>query len=127
MGIFGTREVKEIRAREVVEQLCIDGVGQIDAFHDDLAGTTFQSELKTLLAYIEHFANGCSVGERMRILKNPTKGGIEFEFRSKHLRVYAMQRPGRKIVIFCGKKKKADSSDNIAAFRLLKQSFVKSL
>jgi hypothetical protein len=124
MRSFEIRDVGEIKAREPVEQLFIDGIGQIDAFEEELKGTTFLSELRQLLAYIEHFANGNSIGSKLVVLKNPIAGGMEYEFKSKHLRIYAVQRPGKKVVIYCGKKKKADSSDNIAEFRRLKQQYL---
>lgn len=49
---------------------------------------------------------------------------MEYEFISKHLRIYAIQQPGRKLIVFGGKKKDADSSDNIKKFRLVKSKYI---
>ncbi len=118
MPIFVTKEVTTIKAREKVEQLFINDVGQLDSFKKELKGTTFLSELTTILTYLQHFANGGSVGGRMKYLNNVKDGITEYEFITKHLRIYAIQQPGKKIIIYCGRKRKADSSDNIRSFRL---------
>jgi hypothetical protein len=127
MRKFDTKEVYLIKARERVEQLYIDNIGVIEAFEEELKGTTYLSELKTILTYVEHFANGNSCGSRMDYIINPSPGGKEFEFISKHLRLYAFQQPNKKIILFVGKKKKADSSDLIAAFQLLKKQYLDSI
>jgi hypothetical protein len=80
-----------------------------------------------LIAFIQHFSNGGNPGNKLKYLKNKTLGITELEFRSKHLRVFAIQQPGKKILIYGGVKKKADSSDLIARFRLIKDEFVSTL
>lgn len=62
----------------------------------------FQSEFETLIRYIEHHANGNSIGKKLVILKKPSKGGMEYEYKSKHLRIYAIQEPDKKLIIFGG-------------------------
>lgn len=124
MPKFETKIIEEIKAKEIVEELYIDGVGQIELFENQLSGTTYKSELEDLLIFIQHFANGGTPGRKVKYLKNPTIGGTEFEFISKHIRLYAIQRPGKKIVLFGGTKKATDSSDNIKAFRLIKEKFI---
>jgi hypothetical protein len=54
-------------------------------------------------------------------------GVTEYEFISKHLRIYAIQQSGKKIVIYGGVKARADSSDNIAIFRSIKSEFLQFL
>lgn len=126
MSTFVTRSVEKIKAREVVEQLFIDGIGQLDALERELIGTTFGGEFIGLIAFIQHFANGGTPGKKVKYLKG-NEGATEFEFISKHLRIYAIQQPGKKIIIYGGFKKAADSSDNIAAFRAIKKEYLKSL
>jgi hypothetical protein len=123
---FVTRVVKEIKAIEIVEQLVINGIGQLDLLEQSLTGTTYGGEFEGLLAYIQHFANGGNPGKKVKYLKG-NKGATEFEFISKHLRVYAIQQPGKKIILYGGFKKAADSSDNIARFRLIKKEFTEFL
>lgn len=124
MPKFETKIVEEIKAKEIVEELYIDGVGQLETFENQLSGTTYKSELDDLIVFIEHFANGGTPGKKVKYLKNPIAGGTEFEFISKHIRLYAIQRPGKKILLFGGTKKAADSSDNIKAFRLIKEKYI---
>jgi hypothetical protein len=126
MHKFDTRKVDAINGKELVEELLIDGKSQIDSFEDELKGSTYLSELEDLLVFIEHIANGGNPGRKMKILKKPTPGGTEFEFISKHLRLYAVQMPSKKIILFGGKKKAADSHDNIAEFRRVKEKFINS-
>lgn len=123
MSKFVTKVIP-LKARELVEQLCINGVGQLDSFKDSLKGKTFECEFPTILKYIEHFADGNSVGGRLKYLKGVKDGVTEYEFITKHLRVYAIQQPSRKIVIFGGIKRMADSSDNIAVFRRIKREYL---
>jgi len=127
MPKFTTERVEEIKAREIVDQLVIDDVPILDMLEKEISTTTFCNELNTIIRYIEHFADGNSVGSKMKYLHNPTKNITEFEFRSKHLRVYAIQLPNRKIIIYGGLKKMADSSDNIKSFRLLKTRYLESI
>lgn len=127
MSKFVTKIVEEIKAREVVEQLFINGIGQLDLFENNLKGTTYICEFISLLAFIQHFANGGNPGKKVKYLKGVQDGVTEYEFISKHLRIYAIQQPGKKIILFGGTKKAADSSDNISVFRSIKVQFINSL
>lgn len=49
----------------------------------------------------------------------------EYEFKSKHLRVYAMKGPGRKIVILGGYKN--NQKNDIRKFRATKNEYFKTL
>src|SRR5258707_5790735 len=122
MSKFVTKVVEKIKALEVVEQLLINGVGQLDALEAALVGTTYGSEFIGLIAFIQHFANGGTPGKKVKYLKG-NDGATEYEFISKHLRIYAIQQPGKKIIIYGGFKKAADSSDNIAIFRSIKNEY----
>ena len=127
MNRFATKVVEEIKARELVEQLLIDGIGQLDLFERQLTGTTYKGEFISLIAFIQHFASGGNPGKKVKYLKGVRDGVTEFEFIGKHLRIYAIQLTGKKIIIYGGTKKAADSSDNIAVFRNLKQKYLNSL
>lgn len=127
MRRFECKKVEIIKALEQVDQLFIDGMGQLDVFEASLKGTTFLCEFPTIIRYIEHFSNGNSAGGRLKYLTNSDDNVTEYEFITKHLRIYAIQQPGRKIIICGGIKKKADSSDNIEKFRLVKKDFLNSI
>ena len=123
MAKFVTVRVEEINAKEVVEQLVIDDKKQLDVFQEALKGTTYLSEYKTILKYIEYLADGNTLPEaKFRHLKGVTDGITEYEFKSKHLRIYAIQFPLKKIVIFLGYKNTQDK--DIADFRSLKAEFI---
>lgn len=126
MPKFATNEYKAIKARELVEELYINDVGIIESFEKKLKGTTYMPEFESLIAFIQHFANGGNPGKKIKFLKN-NDGSTEFEFISKHLRIYATQEPNKKILMFCGKKKAADSHDNIEEFRRIKRKYLKSI
>jgi hypothetical protein len=126
MTKFVIRVVEEIKARELVMQLCIYGIGQLALFEKQLVGTTYKSEYRSLILFIQHFANGGEPGKKVKYLKG-NDGPTEFEFISKHLRIYAIQRPGRKLIIYGGFKKASDSRDNIAVFRAIKKEYLSSL
>jgi len=123
MSKFVTKVVESIKAREIVEQLFIDDIGQLDLLEQSLTGTTYRGEFIGLIAFIQHFANGGQPGKKVKYLKG-NEGPTEFEFISKHLRIYAIQQPGKKIIIYGGFKKTADSSDNIAVFRAIKNKYI---
>lgn len=123
---FETKRVDEIKAREIVEQLFINGLGALNDLKKRLAGTTYTGEYDSLIAFIQHFADGGNPGKKVKYLKG-NRGATELEFISKHLRIYAIQQPDKKIIIYGGIKKAADSNDNIAVFRAIKQKFVQSL
>jgi hypothetical protein len=120
---FTTRTVSEIKAHEVVEQLCIYGVGQLDRLEEQIIGTTYAGEFRGLISFIQHFANGGNPGRKVKYLRGGD-GATEFEFISKHLRIYAIQRPARKLIIYGGFKKAANSSDNIKIFRTIKTEYL---
>jgi hypothetical protein len=124
MHKFTTEIVEEIKAKEIVEQLVINNIKVLEQFEKDLSGTTYSTELRSLLLYIQHLANGGSVGKKTKIIKGNKDSVMEYEFISKHLRVYAIQQPNKKIIIYGGVKRLADSSDNIAAFRLVKKEYL---
>jgi len=124
MTNFVTIRAKSINAKELVEELLINDKGLLENFRAELKGTTFIKELPTIINYIQHFANGNSVGGRVKYLKNVKDGYTEYEFITKHLRIYAIQMPNKKIILFAGIKARHDSSDNISAFREVKKRYL---
>src|SRR5580658_4262724 len=123
MSKFVTKVVEKIKAREVVEQLFIYDIGQLDLLEQSLTGTTYKGEFIGLIAFIQHFANGGTPGRKVKYLKG-NEGATEFEFISEHLRIYEIQQPGKKIIIYGGFKKVADFSDLIAVFRSIKKEYI---
>lgn len=123
MGRFATIRAEEINAKETVDQLVIDGQNQMNAFEESLKGTTFLSEYKTLLKYVEYLADGNTLPEaKFRHLKGVNDGFTEYEFKSKHLRLYLIQEPGKKLIMFMGLKVEQDG--DIVRFRNLKADYL---
>ena len=123
MPKFATHRIEIIVSREPVDQLFVDGVGQLDSFRESLKGTTYESELVGLLNFVQHFSNGGSPGKKVKYLKG--KGGAtEYEYISKHLRLYAIQQPDKKIILFGGVKHHPKSKELINAFRLIKDQYL---
>src|ERR1700750_1665994 len=122
---FATIKVEEIDAKELVEQLVIDGSKQLETFERSLAGTSYLSEYKVLLKYIEYLANGNSLPQnKFRHLKGTKDGIPEHEFKSKHLRIYTIQLPSKKIIILAGYKNTQEP--DITKFRSIKAAFLES-
>lgn len=127
MPNFEIRVVEDIRAIELIEELVTDGVGVFEYLENLLTGTTFIKELPSLKAYLQHLANGGNAGKKLKVIKGGKSGFTEYEFISPHLRLYGIQLPGRKILIYGGVKRRADSSDNIARFHNILQQYLNSL
>lgn len=126
MPKFVTKTVESINAREPVHQLVIDGTGVLDTYETSLVGTTYQSEFNTMQKYIEYAANGNSLPKtKMRKYKGAKDSVTEYEFKSKHLRVWAIQQPGKKLIVFGGFKNSQPADE--VSFRALKKQYLESL
>ena len=126
MPKFDTEKIEAINAKELVEQLLINGKRVLDAFEKNLIGTTYQAELVTIYKYVEFAANGNSLPEKKLRKYRGNKDGItEYEFKSKHLRLWAIQRPNKKIIVFGGFKN--SQSSDASTFRSLKNQYLESL
>lgn len=103
---FTTERIEAIHCRQGFDQLIINGNGQLDLFEKDLSDTTYQSEFKTLLAYMEYLGNNGSLPKtKFRDVTPQCEKIKEYEFKSKHLRIHAIQKTNGKIVILEGYKK----------------------
>lgn len=126
MPKFALSKVKTINAKQAVHELEIDGVKVLNAFENQLTGTSFQSEYKTLLTYIEYAANNGSL-PATKFKDITPKGEVvkEYEFKSKHLRIYAIKASNGKIIVLCGLKKNQKS--DITSFRSIKKQFCNAI
>lgn len=125
MRKFTTKKIKAINSRELFEQLFIDERGQLDEFEKDLADTTYLSEYNTLLTYMEYFGDGKRLpGTKCKDITQAKDIIKEYEFKSKHLRVYAIQLIKKKLVIIGGYKN--SQPQDIKKFRSLKKHFLLS-
>ncbi|GAB3993535.1 hypothetical protein GCM10028807_28990 [Spirosoma daeguense] len=128
MSTFTLKKVEAVRAKQELDELVVDGIGQLEAFERLLKETDmrFLSEFKTLLSYMEYAANGNSLPDTK--FKDVTATGAlvkEYEFKSKHLRVYAIKKTNGKIIILGGFK--TNQKADFKRFRSLKEQYLNSL
>jgi hypothetical protein len=124
MSKFDTKLVEQIKAREVVEQLVIDGIGCLDAYQIELE-KQYQSELRNILKYVEYASNGNGLPDTKLKKYGNTDGVTEYEFKSDHLRVWAIQQPNKKVIILGGYKNSQPADEK--TFRSLKKQFLEFL
>jgi hypothetical protein len=126
MSKFALKEIESINGKQTFNQLEVNGQKQLDTFETDLSDTTYMSEFKTLLTYMEYIANNKTLPHTKFKDITPKKQKIkEYEFKSKHLRIYAIQQPNGKIIVLGGFKN--NQKEDINRFRLLKKQYLDSL
>jgi hypothetical protein len=106
MRIFATQIIESIKGRQVFEKLLVDGVCFFDVFEIQIKGNPqYESEFKSIVAYMDLIANGKSLPKtKFREIKGGKISAKRYEFKSKHLRIYAFSQPGGKIVVLGGYK-----------------------
>lgn len=123
---FTLRKIEAIVGRQVFHELLDEGKGCLEVLEKSLSDTTYQSELVTIIAYMDKVANLHSLPEtKFRDITPQGEKIREYEFKSKHLRVYAVQKPGGKVVVLGGFK--TTQSADILAMRRLKNQIAESL
>ena len=126
MTKFTIERINAISCHQEFDQLVIAGTGQLDIFEKGLNNTTYQSEFKTLLAYMEYLGNNGSLPKtKFRDVTPKGEKVKEYEFKSKHLRIYAIQKTNGKIIILGGYKINQDK--DFSRFRSLKKQLLASL
>ena len=128
MAIFALRKVEAIKAKQEIDELVIDEEGQWSSFLVEIhqKHNQYSSELIKMLDYIAYAADGKPLPDTK--FKDVTPKGEtikEYEFKSKHLRVYAIKKANGKIIVLGGLKtsQKAD----FKRFRSLKKQYLNSL
>jgi hypothetical protein len=123
MSTFALREIKEIRGKQRFDKLVVDDVCLFDMFEQEMS-KQFNSEILTIYAYMDQVANLKSLPDTKF---HPYDNGDprEYEFKTKHLRVYCIEQKGGKIIILGGKKANQAKDQNY--FRSLKRKYVESI
>ncbi|MGB4847382.1 MAG: hypothetical protein WBP41_05650 [Saprospiraceae bacterium] len=123
---FGLKKIESIHSKQQFDQLEIDGIGILDLFEKVLKGTTYQSEFKVMLTYMEYLGNSGLLPETKFKNITPVKESVsEYEFKSKHLRMYAIQKTGGKIIVLGGFKN--TQKKDIIRFRAIKKAYLIAL
>ena len=126
MRKFGLSKIEAIHAKQPFDQLVVNDNGVLDLFERELKGTTYQGEIKVMLTYLEYLGNGGLLPEtKFKNITPENEKVKEFEFKSKHLRIYGIQKAGGKIIVMGGFKKTQKS--DIREFRALKKAYLLSL
>jgi len=119
-----SKKIDIIKGKQVFYKLIIDDTSPLDAFEESLE-EQYKIEMDSIYLYMEEVANLRSLPRtKFRELKG-VKGKIkEYEFKSEHLRVYAIKQPNCKLIVMCGYKNTQD--EDIKKFRSLKDRYISS-
>lgn len=125
MPKYTLERMEQVHGRQTFSKLSVDGVAPFDVFIADLEDI-YRSEVLTLYAIMNQIAMLKSLPSTKFHFYSDGKDGVrECEFKTKHLRVYAIETVGGKIVILGGKK--SNQKKDEVEFRRLKREYIKSL
>nr|WP_302828664.1 hypothetical protein [uncultured Bacteroides sp.] len=125
MSKFALEKIELIKGRQTFNKLLVDGKAPFDSFTEELE-EQYESELGSIYYRMEAVANLQSLPkDKFRELKGGKGDVKEYEFKSKHLRVYAIHQKDGKIVVMGGYKNSQDK--DITTFRALKKQYIDSL
>ena len=125
MAKYTLERMEQIRGKQVFDKLVVDGVAPFDTFIEELE-EKYRSEAMILYSYMDLVSNLHSLPDTKFHPYSSGKDGVrEYEFKTKHLRVYAIEQKGGKIIIIGGTK--ANQAKDQAEFRRLKQGYIASL
>lgn len=124
MAKYTLVRMEQIRGKQVFDKLVVDGVAPFDTFIDEL-DDRYKSEVTTLYTIMDAVANLKSLPETKFHPYSDGKDGVrEYEFKTKHLRAYAIEQKGGKILIIGGTK--VNQPKDQAEFRRLKKGYIAS-
>lgn len=125
MTKYSLVRIEQVRGKQVFDKLVVNGVAPFDVFIEKLE-RIYKKELKSIYAYMDLHSNLVRLPSSKFHALNESKDGVkEYEFKTKHLRVYVIEEPGGKIVVIGGKK--STQPKDISEFRRLKTDYLKSL
>ena len=130
MPNFALRKIEAIKGKQEFNKLVIDGRCPFDEFVEGLE-VQYRSEMAGIYHYMQDVADLKSVSDKKfhfydkKEKKKRIDGVREFEFKSKHLRVYGITKLNGKIIITGGTKAKQIIEQN--EFRRLKDLYLASL
>jgi len=122
---YTLKRIEQVKGKQVFEKLVINGTAPWDVFIDELEDK-YRSEVIAMYKYMDVVANlGVLPGTKFHPYSDGKDGTREYEFKTKHLRAYAIEKPGGRIVIMGGKK--STQKDDQTEFRRLKKRYIDSL
>lgn len=125
MHIFALQKIEAIQGKQKFDKLIVDGKCPFDEFEMSLE-TQYKSEMIGIYACMQNVADLRSVPPtKFHFYDEGVNGVREFEFKSKHLRVYGITKANGKIIITGGTK--ARQKVEQGEFRRLKNLYLASL
>jgi putative component of toxin-antitoxin plasmid stabilization module len=124
MAQFSLELIESIRGRQAFYKLKLDnGYCPLDEFCEKIENTSYASELRTIFTYMDLIANNNTLPHtKFKDLTSKKDKYKEYEFKSKHLRVYVFHDAKSGKVVVCGGMKTEQKSD-IKYFRNLKKQY----
>ncbi len=124
MPRFALKRIQQVNGQQVFEKLLVDGVAPFDTFIEELE-SIYESEMDSMYNLMDHVANLRTLPyAKFHPYSDGKDGCREWEFKTKHLRVYAIEKRGGKIVIIGGTKSKQARTES--EFHKLKDQYIKS-
>lgn len=130
MYTFALQRIEAIKGKQEFVKLVVDGKCPFDEFESSLE-QQYKPEIESIYSYMQDVADLKLLPENKfhfydKDKKQKLKDGVrEFEFKSRHLRVYGITKPNGKIIITGGTKAKQKIEQNY--FRKLKNQYLASL
>lgn len=120
MSTFATRNIDAVVGKQVFQKLVMDGVCLFDEFEEECE-QEYKAEIRGLYAIMNDVANLKAVPKTKF---HPYDNGDprEFEFKTKHLRVYAIEIPNGKLIVLGGTKAKQKKEGK--EFRSIKNKYL---
>ena len=127
MSKFTLNLIEEVKGKQIFEKLVIDNKCQFDEFEQKVcANKKYKIEIGKIYAYMEQVSNLMGLPNNKFKDITPDKEQVkEYEFKSKHLRVYAIKKKNGKIVILGGYKN--NQKKEINKFRSIKRRYLESI
>lgn len=126
MSTFAVEKIEAIKGKQTFYKLLVNGCSPIDEFEKGLE-SIYEAEMDSIYLYMEMVANMRSLPEKkFRELKGFKGKYKEYEFKSKHLRVYAVQHPESGKIVVMGGYKNTQKKD-INTFRSIKEKYYNSI
>ena len=125
MGKYSLERMEQVKGKQAFDKLVVNGVAPFDVFVKDLEDI-YRPELRTMYAYMNLLADLHHLpGTKYHPYNEGKDGFREYELKTKHLRIYLIEKPGGKIVVLGGKK--VDQRKDQTEFKRLKKGYINSL
>lgn len=130
MPNFVLRKIEAIKGKQEFDKLIVDDRCPFDVFEAGLE-EQYKPEMVSIYLYMQEVADLKPLPKEKfhfydKNKKQKRKDGVrEFEFKSKHLRVYGITKPNGKIIITGGTKARQEKEQS--EFRKLKDQYLSSL